>query len=338
MSSVKEESEIALSALVATFRKRQQVLEDREKELEKAITAFGKEKEQFGASIEDESSKQNDVLYLNVGGTVINVSRKTLTQVEGSMLASLFSGRWDDSIEKDRDGSFFINQPPELFLPLVDFCRDKLCETPSSLAVVSPASNDFTSWKKYTSFLRMVEYYGLTPGLYPCAIEIHSGLRESCEITDYPNLGVTATDWSVYTLKSKGHERGILGYEVKLGKVENFQLGWLHPTNWPANTSANATTKVGESPHSIGLDLCASGFLYGGTLSAVENLTVEEGDLIRCERKEGIVAWYVNGTRVNGQPAELPDDLRPSNCIDAAIPAFSGKGQWWIAKVDLNQA
>jgi BTB/POZ domain len=266
------------------------------------------------------------VLYLNVGGAVINVSRKTLTQVEGSMLASLFSGRWDDSVEKDRDGIFFINQPPDLFLPLVDYFRDKLCEAPSSPCVDSPDYKDFAAPKKYAAFLRMVEYYGLTPGLYPCIIELHSGLTESCEVTPYPNLCVTARDWSVYTLQPKGHAREIVGYEVKLGGVENFQLGWFHPTHWPANTSTNASKKVGENPFSVGLDLCASGFLYGGTLSAMENVTIaDEGDVIRCENKGGKVAWYFNGTLVNGQPAALPADLQSINYITGTIPAFSGK-------------
>jgi hypothetical protein len=29
------------------------------------------------------------------------------------MLAAKFSGRWDDSLEKDADGNFFIDQPIE---------------------------------------------------------------------------------------------------------------------------------------------------------------------------------------------------------------------------------
>jgi hypothetical protein len=252
------------------------------------------------------------------------------------MLASLFSGRWDDSIEKDRNGNFFINQPLDLFVPLVDYFRDKLCDTPSSPCAVSPTA--FSTSTKYTAFLRMVEYYGLTPGVFPFVIEMHSGLKEeSCQIRDYPNLGVTTRDWSVFTLLPKGHTRKILGYEVKLGKVENFQLGWLHPLRWPADTSTKATTKVGEHSYSLSLDLRASGFLAGGSVAVVENLTVEDGDLIRCDKnKDGKVAWYINGTLVNGQPAELPDDLRTSRCMNDVIPAFSGKGQWWITKIDLQ--
>jgi hypothetical protein len=54
-----------------------------------------------------------DVLRFNVGGARIDVLRRTLTSVEGSMLAAKFSGRWDDSLEKDADGNFFIDQPIE---------------------------------------------------------------------------------------------------------------------------------------------------------------------------------------------------------------------------------
>jgi hypothetical protein len=43
----------------------------------------------------------------------IDVLCRTLTSVEGSMLAAKFSGRWDDSLEKDADGNFFIDQPIE---------------------------------------------------------------------------------------------------------------------------------------------------------------------------------------------------------------------------------
>lgn len=50
-----------------------------------------------------------DVLTLNFGGTKIQVLRKTLTQYDKSMFAAHFSGRWDDSIEKDAEGSFFID-------------------------------------------------------------------------------------------------------------------------------------------------------------------------------------------------------------------------------------
>jgi len=66
----------------------------------------------------------SDILKLNVGGIkTVAVQRSTLCAIEGSMLASSFSGRWDDSLPKDTDGAFFIDFDPELFLPLLEYLR-----------------------------------------------------------------------------------------------------------------------------------------------------------------------------------------------------------------------
>jgi len=118
MSSNEAEKSIedTLAALGELLRNRKNALDEREKELQEATEAFEREKAVFGASSGD-GKKKNDVLYLNIGGNVVNVLRRTLTSVEGSMLASLFSGRWDDNIEKDADGNFFIDQSPKSSCP-----------------------------------------------------------------------------------------------------------------------------------------------------------------------------------------------------------------------------
>ena len=43
--------------------------------------------------IEEKSRNSNDVVHINVGGTVKTVSRELLTSVEGSLLERTFSGR-----------------------------------------------------------------------------------------------------------------------------------------------------------------------------------------------------------------------------------------------------
>ena len=52
-----------------------------------------------------------------------SVLRRTLTQFEDSVLAAQFSGRWDDSMEKDRDGNMFVDQDPENFMLLINYLR-----------------------------------------------------------------------------------------------------------------------------------------------------------------------------------------------------------------------
>jgi len=66
----------------------------------------------------------SDILKLNVGGIkTVAVQRSTLCAIEGSMLASSFSGRWDNSLPTDEHGAFFIDFDPELFLPLLEYLR-----------------------------------------------------------------------------------------------------------------------------------------------------------------------------------------------------------------------
>ena len=46
-----------------------------------------------------------------------------MCQFESSLLAAKFSGRWDANVEKDADGAFFIDQPIELMMPLINYLR-----------------------------------------------------------------------------------------------------------------------------------------------------------------------------------------------------------------------
>ena len=49
-----------------------------------------------------------DIITLKVGEMEFEVLRETLCQVEGSLLASQFSGRWEKSMKRIEDGSVAI--------------------------------------------------------------------------------------------------------------------------------------------------------------------------------------------------------------------------------------
>merc|ERR1711933_232047 len=66
----------------------------------------------------------NDIVGLNMGGEkTVQVKRSLLTQFDGSFLASMFSGRWEDQITRDKDGNTFFDEPPEVMMPLVESPR-----------------------------------------------------------------------------------------------------------------------------------------------------------------------------------------------------------------------
>jgi len=105
----------------------------------------------------------SDVLDLNVGGqTFCSVRRATLSMVENSGLGSMFSGRWESSLERDSAGRIFVDFPPEIFMPLVDFLRQKCIEDPAN-----PVEPPNMPPERMAAFKRMLAYYGLVDTLWP---------------------------------------------------------------------------------------------------------------------------------------------------------------------------
>lgn len=103
-----------------------------------------------------------DVLRLNVAGEAeCAVLRSTLCIVEDSMLCSRFSGRWDDSLEKDDQGRFFIDFAANLFLPLLDFLRQKAIEDPYPSSWSGDPPLPKVPEDKLQDFNRMAKYYGV---------------------------------------------------------------------------------------------------------------------------------------------------------------------------------
>jgi hypothetical protein len=348
-----------LANLTLVLKKKQQVLEEREAALEKATAELNRGRsEVFG------DKSENDVLHLNVGGDRMSVLRRTLTSVEGSMLASRFSGRWDESLEKDSDGCFFIDQPMELFRPMINHLRAKSCETPLGPPVKSPYLKDY---ELRLDFYRMVEYFGMTSGIYPTVIEMHRGDPETADIGAFPDCYVKSTEWSTFTVQTLGHNRDITSFEIVLGTVERMQIGWINESRYVENVSEDHKNGVGEEENSLAIDCCRGGLLNQvreivrswlmdrlhlflrvfpshlpalllpqGEFTKLESLRkLKAGSVIRCEQKGH--RWLVDGKLVASSLAS--DDtfhfensfLPPTGHVnngkkDEIIPCFSGKG------------
>ena len=112
--------------------------------------------------------KPSDVLTLDVMGEyTIKVRRHVLTQFEGK-LASKFSGRFEDEV--DADGKIFIDQHPEIFIPLLKFLVAKATETEHSMAS-APLLEEFDDDEYlFRQFLHMLHYFGLFQAMYPVRV------------------------------------------------------------------------------------------------------------------------------------------------------------------------
>jgi len=327
-----------LSNLTLVLKKKHQALEEREKALEKATAQLNRDRSEiFG----DKCS--SDVIHLNVGGDQMAVLRRTLTSVEGSMLASRFSGRWDESLEKDRDGNFFLDQPIELFRPLINYLRAKASETPLGPPVKSPHLKDY---ELRQDFYRVVDYFGMTPGIYPTVIELHRGEQGSAEIGSSPDCFVKSSEWSTFTVQTQGHRREITSFEVVLGNVERMQIGWINESRYVENLSDDHKNGVGDEENSLALDCCRGGLLNQGEFSKLEGLSnLGAGSIIRCEQKGH--RWLIDGKLVVSSVASdetrhfenkfLPPTGHVNNGEeDKIIPCFSGKGHWTLSSIVLS--
>ena len=197
----------ALDTARAELEERETTLEQREEALRKAIEGVEHEKKLMAGR------RPSDVLTLNIGGTKLAVLRSTLCQFDSSLLAATFSGRWDDSVAKDADGAFFIDQPIELMAPLINYLRD-MAITATNVAVDLPSSfnaaGETIDVHKSARFRRMVEYYGMTPFVYQQYFEIWRGDGAHSSFTHGPEPSVSCNVWGTYRLSPSRHERLVL--------------------------------------------------------------------------------------------------------------------------------
>ena len=99
-----------------------------------------------------------EIVYLNVGGTKMATKKSTLCHVEDSMLATMFSGRWEN-LEEDEDGDVFLDYNPKLFALVLDYLRAKKLETPSKPALLPQvALEDAVNFKSLVDFLGVVPH------------------------------------------------------------------------------------------------------------------------------------------------------------------------------------
>jgi len=115
-------------------------------EFDKAKDVLGKAKNQIHEGFEELREDQDalaaengvldvdgsEILDINAGGVIISVSRDTLTQIKGTRLEALFSGRWEKRLPKDGDGRVLLDVNPNCFRAVVDYLNEQKITPPNS--------------------------------------------------------------------------------------------------------------------------------------------------------------------------------------------------------------
>ena len=106
--------------------------------------------------------ENDDIIELNVGGQTMATRRSTLCQVEGSLLAPMFGGRWKGNMMRDKDGRFFLDFNPKYFGFILDYLRAK------AIAITGrPAKLPKVDLDEVNNFYELIEYLGLGCEMLP---------------------------------------------------------------------------------------------------------------------------------------------------------------------------
>jgi hypothetical protein len=299
----------------------------------------------------------NDVIHINIGGqTVMAIQRKILTSVEGSLLASIFSGRWDESIPKDKGGNFLIDFPFDLLLPMIDYLRMKTIETSHDI-ILSPSVDDFGGRsKKFNEFILLMEYYGMTHGIFPTEIKQFVGPCTQTPIQSWHphSFHICTSKMSSFALVGHRHSRKVKAFDVTLGKVETVRIGWARGYGRSIQTQFQETSPFGNGGHGICLEVLpiVSCRLLAFPVcnkdrQSIPDSTVENGAVIRCQlaRDKLLFVWLVSENEITLSRSCYFPSYGGGGCIhdqwdcwkSDLIPVVAGIGEWWVSNIEFDK-
>lgn len=320
-----------------------EVLSEREKDLDTREEKLRQDQERFDvtSSAYDGEAIPSDILRLNIGGTTTMVLRSTLTSVPGSMLASMFSGRWDKSIQKDKDGNFFLDHDYFLFDLMLRHLRNMAIG--DSIYPIFPSKE---AGRGDVDFHRMVEYYGMTESIYPIKLFALRGTEHRVEMDGAKKAN--AKTFTEFFLASGGHTRDIRTYEVKLGAVKKVIMYWdicrtMNPYVGDVS-KIKCELRRHENSSCVHLKWCFSchgeniKYMHladishcGDSPQDLEGIVVRSGDYGRF--------WYVNGELI-----EPPIDFKEKMALfpdqvplfPPLNPSIGLQGDFEVTKVELD--
>ena len=153
--------DVELVGLEKRLQERWDELDKRRNNLDKCMDDFAAEHGGSKHSWSDNNTSDipekvvmNQVVTFNVGGRRISARRKTLTRIADSRLASIFSGRWDRMLPRDKHGKIFLDLDPDLFMKILLLLQDEVEEL-----VIEKA--DQTHFERLVAYLHLHDFvYG----------------------------------------------------------------------------------------------------------------------------------------------------------------------------------
>jgi hypothetical protein len=99
-------------------------LDNRDTLLKERLLELDHKKHEIAQTHGNLDAADDDLVEINAGGKIIFAKRSTFTQIQGSRLEALFSGRWDKKLMRDGQGRIFLDVDPTCFQAIVDYLNE----------------------------------------------------------------------------------------------------------------------------------------------------------------------------------------------------------------------
>jgi hypothetical protein len=157
LEEVKSKETLLTEQETALFEKEGK-LHVRLEDLDRERAEFDESRDKFQAELKHMESMhkvQDTKIKLDVGGQIYTTSIQTLRHDTGSMLAAMFSGRYE--LKKETDGSYFIDRDGTFFRHILNFLRDG-CLDAGTLPQDSVIIKELLREAKYYQLAELVLY------------------------------------------------------------------------------------------------------------------------------------------------------------------------------------
>ena len=270
----------------------------------------------------------DDIISLNVGGQKFTTTRSTLCQVEGSLLSTMFSGRWEDSLKRGQDGAVFFDFNPQYFSYILEYLCTKKIVTPEKPAELPKVPTDHLK-----NCSALVEYLGLSEEIVVSADESNRVVPTEIVPSEKFNLhgpnitlqeegkvAVRSLNWGYeYVLGENIYQQGIAHLKLKLEAFRNN--GWLFVGIVKEDAVQQNNCVSHAWPGSYGWGLGTSGQVWKNGSQTIDNS-------LKNLTKQGDTVELV----LDCDAAQLSLHLPTSQKSDIDLPKF----QTWRLHVNMS--
>jgi len=233
---------------------------------------------------------RSDLVGLNFGGErTMMVKRSLLLQFEQSTLATMFSGRYEDQLDRDKDGNVFLDYSPAIMAPLIDYLR-----LHRDVAPGRPVQWPSVPYEYHSSWEAMLDFFGLSPALDKPTTTF-SGIKNEVPISSLHG-------WTMFFCQPYNHASSMSDFVppadlqgsallvgARLARSEVLHVAAMGRADVITATRNNGTTRKHNGVHWYCYDWNSFGFAPSSKLKLSQADTFEPS----CESR---LSWHLTGT------------------------------------------